>query len=384
MGGCPCCDFDLFLPPPRQEENNGKEKDAEGLPPLCGPNDSSPMDPKQALEMLVMNAAAATAPLCLMDTHGHAHLERDRDETYQVVQDDDLVHLVPLGRSGLPDLRAIVCAGEPADWQTTLNFAARSNCYLPALGIHPWYLGDHERLPHDWMTQLEDLLVDHPSAIVGEIGLCKMARRTRQYPGGKAAAMELQRTVFRQQLEVAARLQRPVSVHCVDQHGILVSVLHDILVHRSKGGDDHRSCLPPTIAMHSFTGTAHQAMELLKWEDQLESDNRSPLFYFGFSHTVNYVMNHSEKARRKGRDTVRSIPMNRLMVESDVHSSQDLLGGTLGAVAYVAWARDETIHHVANVTSENGMRFLTAVQKSASTAFSIDSIQGSPSLPQVK
>ena len=345
--GCPCCDFDLFLPP---QENSNDEDPKPLTHPLSGPSDS-PVDPIRALGMLIPTMMN-TAPLCLVDTHSHAQLERERDETYNV-QDVNR----SLG-SSFPEIKAIICAVEPADWKATLNLASTSSRYLPALGIHPWYLGDG--LPKEWLSQLEDLLIEHPSAIVGEIGLCKMARWARLYEGGKAAAMEIQRHVFLQQLELAARLRRPVSVHCVDQHGIFASVLNEIL-HRYEGGD-RRLCLPPTIAMHSFTGTARQAKELLKMEEQLESDDKSPLFFFGFSHTVNYAMNSSEKSRRKGRETVRSIPTNRLMVESDVHSSQDLLGGTLGAVAYVAWAREETIHHVANLTAENAMRFLAAVR----------------------
>jgi TatD DNase family protein len=287
----------------------------------------------------------------LVDTHGHPQLERDRDETYNVVQD---VNYAPMSS---PELKAIICAVEPADWKATLDLASKSNKYLPALGVHPWYLGDG--LPDDWLSQLEGLLLEHPSAIVGEIGLCKMARWTRHFDGGKAAALEMQRQVFQQQLDLAARLRRPVSVHCVNQHGAFVEVLKDI-IQRCKGGD-LRSCFPPTIAMHSFTGTEHQAKELLKLEEQLASEDKLPLFYFGFSHTVNYVMNTSEKSRRKGREAVCSIPADRLVVESDVHSSQDLLGGTVGAIAYVAWARGETMHYVANLTSENGIRFLTNV-----------------------
>jgi Tat protein secretion system quality control protein TatD with DNase activity len=333
--GCPCCDFDLFLPPTSPNESS-----REPAPP-----GDSPIGPKPAFETLIR----MKAPL-LVDTHGHPQLERDRDETYDV---NDVKDLTCAG----PELKAIICAVEPADWSATLDLASKSNRYLPALGIHPWYLGDE--LPEDWLSQLERLLLEHPSAIVGEIGLCKMARWTRQYDDGKAAAMEIQRQIFQQQLELAARLRRPVSVHCVNQHGILVDVIKDLLKRGERG--DQRLCFPPTIAMHSFTGTAHQARELLKIEEQLLSEDTSPLFYFGFSHTVNYVMNTSEKSRRKGLETVRSIPANRLMVESDVHSTIDLMGGTVGAVSYVAWARNETIPYIASITSENGIRFLTSV-----------------------
>ena len=351
--GCPCCAFDLFLPP--DVVVVAGDAASTGTPDIPGPpdNDDAPVDPQQALRILLASTTAReeASPLILLDTHGHAQLERDRDETYNLHSldgnddGDDGGHAV--------QLKAIVCAVEPADWKATLDLSAQSSLYLPALGIHPWYLGDG--LPDNWLVELETLLVEHPSAIVGEIGLCKMARWTRQYADGKAAALEIQRNVFQQQLQLAARLRRPVSVHCVNQQGVLVQVLKSIVEIAAANGDP-RQVLPPAIAMHSFTGTAHHAKELLALEKQWKFDHR--LFYFGFSHTVNYVMNTSEKSRRKGREAVCSIPPDRLLVESDVHSSQDLLGGIAGAVAYVAWARQESIPHVAKLTSRNGMSFL--------------------------
>ena len=113
------------------------------------------------------------------------------------------------------------------------------------------------------------MLLEHNQAIVGEIGLCKMAKWVRQHPGGKAEGMEIQRNVFEKQLRLAARLGRPVSVHVVNQHGIFVSVIRSILEESStskenNGKDDGqwRSGLPPAIGMHSFTGTAHHVKEL--------------------------------------------------------------------------------------------------------------------------
>jgi Tat protein secretion system quality control protein TatD with DNase activity len=108
--------------------------------------------------------------------------------------------------------------------------------------------------------------------------------------------------------------------------------------------------------MHSFTGTAHHVKELLELENKIPLEK--PLFYFGFSHAVNYAMCTSDKSRRKGREAVRAVPTNRLMVESDVHSPQDLLGGTAGAIAYVAWARNKSIEDIAETTSRNALVFV--------------------------
>ena len=71
------------------------------------------------------------------------------------------------------------------------------------------------------------------------------------------------------------------------------------------------------------------------------------MFYFSFSHSVNHLMCTSEKARRRGTEVVRSVPSDRLLVESDVHASIDVTLGTAGAVAYAAHVRGERIEDVA-------------------------------------
>lgn len=350
--GCPCCSFDLFLPDSlKQSDNSGPETDAEVSDSTTQNDIDEPCTPQEVLGVLLQQQNDSPIPrYTLVDTHGHAQLDRDRDESYLVSDELEGVDQI--------QLKSIVCAVQPNDWLATLEMASKSNQVLPALGIHPWYLED--RLPIGWLETMEQLLLEHPGAIVGEIGLCKMARWTRHYADGKAAALEIQREVFRQQLQLAAKLRRPVSVHCVNQHGVFKSVLEEVIQQARSEGKRAIDALPPKIAMHSFTGTAHQAKELIAMEQGFVDDQAEfPVFYFGFSHTVNYVMNTSTKARRKGRDAVKSIPSNRLLVESDVHAESDLLAGTAGAIGYVAWARSETIQDVTETTAKNGMTFLS-------------------------
>ena len=69
----------------------------------------------------------------------------------------------------------------------------------------------------------------------------------------------------------------------------------------------------------------------------------------------------SERARKKGLESVRSVPCDRLLVESDVHTPGDVVLGTAGSVAYVAHARGEPIEDVAQQTTLNGLRFLNCL-----------------------
>ena len=219
--------------------------------------------------------------------------------------------------------------------------------------------------------------------------------------------MQLQKLVFRKQIELAATWSRPVTVHCVNMHGAFLEVMNEILQqtkdaysskHNVSDQNDTlqhfvRSAFPPAIAMHSFTGTAQHIQDLLLFESEVMdpdrinntsrvprkqkkqtvynvdpkessnngSDGQNYLFYFGFSHAVNHLMCTSEKARRKGIEAVISVPSDRLLVESDIHSTADVSLGTAGAVAYVAFARGDTLSDVAEQTTRNGLRYFSSL-----------------------
>lgn len=379
---CPCCafEFDLFLPPSSEHISSAIDNDG-------GDEASSTVGTTELLSISqvasVLAAAAATNddnsnnPILIIDTHGHAQLNRDRDPTYDLsINNDDMTTFKRI------HLQSLACAVEPADFERTLEYASASTSILPALGVHPWYIiesGVHLTDNNDdWLIRLEDLLRRHPAALVGEIGLCKIARWVRSYPEGKAAAMQIQKQVLKQQLRLAAKLQRPVSVHCVSAHGLFVTTIQELMTEQVEGGA--AAAIPPAIAMHSFTGTAHHVKELLDLETTIRQRRRqgkktnkrreeqnTPLFYFGFSHAVNYAMCSSDKSRRKGMEAVKAVPLDRLLVESDVHHHDDVLGGTLGAIAYVARARREAnIVDLAASTTRNAQRFLAHTSHDAS------------------
>ena len=297
--------------------------------------------------------------ITLMDTHGHAHLERRNDDSAYTVQEE--------GEDSINNILSLTCAVSPEDWVCCLAFAAQSTLRRAAIGVHPWYLDKLDESA-TWLQDLEALLQAHPKCLVGEIGLCKQAKFLRTFPGGKIEAVQIQQRVFVQQLQLATRYQRPVSIHCVNEQNYLLQTLKD-----------HAANLPPTIALHSFTGTAHHVQQLLKWEATLVK-RTSPLIYFGFSHSINYSMSSSEKSRRQTIQAICQVPTNRLLAESDVHSSRHVAAGTAGAVAYIAWALQSnattggsnndnnnnnnksiqvmSIETVAQWTTQNAMRFL--------------------------
>jgi len=433
---CPCCSFllkeGLFLP--WNVENDISDDSSERKNVQIESIDEV-MTPEEALRKIISENNQSTSEgkrnVLLVDTHGHPHLNRDIQ--YSNHFSNEAKKELNIKSTIQQGVVSLTCAVSPLDWDSALQYASQSSWILPALGVHPWYLGDilsntttitngtdppenatdavdiKKYLNWEWLDTLETHLAQHPHLLVGEIGLCKMAKFVREFPsekGGKTTALQLQKRVFRKQLELAAKWSRPVSVHCVNMHGSFMGVLRDVLsdAKRSaeasggmKGGDDDayrcalRRAFPPAIAMHSFTGTAHHAKEILEFEKELlhpesvddggrkrrkqklqtkgmepQSDERNAevdevIFYFGFSHVINHLMCTSEKARRKGMEAVRSIPSNRLLIESDVHAQEDVALGTAGALAFVAQVREQPIEKLSDDCVKNGLKFLDSV-----------------------
>jgi len=128
------------------------------------------------------------------------------------------------------------CATAPADWQAVkLVEAEHSSAQLviiPAYGVHPWYVED---LYSDWLELLEYYLELNPVAPLGEIGLDGIR---------KSVSRELQRSVLTIQLEMAARLQRPVILHGARAWGELADIVKPFAGRL------------PAIIVHGFSGSA--------------------------------------------------------------------------------------------------------------------------------
>jgi hypothetical protein len=109
-------------------------------------------------------------------------------------------------------------------------------------------------------------------------------------------------------------------------------------------------------------GTSHHVQNLLQWKRHLrlrqKLSSNELLTYFEFSHSDNYIICASTKAKRQGEEALRSIPRNRLLVESDVHCSDHVILGASGSVAYLDQYLSESVEGVADFITQNGLRFL--------------------------
>jgi TatD DNase family protein len=240
--------------------------------------------------------------LPLIDTHSH-------------------VHAVPRGLA-----HCVVVGTSPDDWPRVASLRREPKLTI-GFGVHPWYVGD---APSDWAATLERRLLECPDAIVGEIGLDR---------GRRGAPWDAQRAAFASQLALAARLRRPVSVHCVRAHGACL--------------DDLRACEPPppAVALHSFSGAAELARNYAR-------QVAAPV-YFGFSASLSLQSSSFGEA-------VRAVAADRLLLESDAADADDAAAGCAAVLAALADARGWSLAEAAERTRRNAHEFLAAVGGGAS------------------
>ena len=223
-----------------------------------------------------------------------------------------------------------VMSTHPRDFQSVLQLRQQYPTILPCLGVHPWFL--HELTPSDWnlttpsvstltttqkipqwVANLEELLIEHPYAPVGEIGLDNFHFDGDKF--GKDHIKELTTPLSTQvealeyQLTLATTYQRPVSLHCVRAIGKIMEVITK--VQRING-------LPPCIYFHAFAGKAATVTQLIKSYEKSSKKNKQvksatttmTKLYFGFAPIINF-------SSPKTLEVIKTVGLDRLVLETD-------------------------------------------------------------------
>jgi TatD DNase family protein len=130
--------------------------------------------------------------MCLFDAH--LHLRDDRLWPYLARMFEAMDNV---GIKGYLD-----CASHPKEWVRIPTPPSHFKAFS-AYGVHPWFAQD---ISHTHLQRLEAILSSQPQACIGEIGLDGLRPTTH-------AQRDAQRTLLIDQLELAARWQRPVILH---------------------------------------------------------------------------------------------------------------------------------------------------------------------------
>jgi TatD DNase family protein len=246
----------------------------------------------------------------LIDSHAHVdfpQFNRDRQAVVQRAREAGVVAIVNIG-TNLTSSR------------TSVALAERHEFIYATVGIHPH---DAESATQDALKELQTL-ASHPKVVaVGEIGLDYY----RDY-----SPRPVQRQAFRDQLDLASAVGRPVVIHSRDAHAEVLDTL------KHWGG---------TGVLHTYAA----GLELL--------DEALALgFSIGISGPVTFP------SAERLREVVRSVPLDRLLVETDCpYLSPAPHRGKRNEPAYVklvakavAQVRDASLELIASATTKNARR----------------------------
>ncbi len=202
----------------------------------------------------------------LIDTHAHLDFPQFNEDLNQVLQ-----------RARESGVIAVLNAG--TDEQGSERSVELSKKYPQigaSVGIHPH---DAARVSAGWLKKMEQLAGEKTVLAVGETGLDFYR---------DLSPREDQEQVFREQIRLACRVEKPVIVHSRKAHAETLQILKEEKLPSCAG------------VMHCFSGDRGQAEAFLELG-----------FYISLAGPLTYPRSHNL------RDLLNYIPEDRLLLETD-------------------------------------------------------------------
>ncbi len=223
--------------------------------------------------------------MALIDTHAHLDFPKFKGDLDQA-----------LHRARQAGVEAVVNAG--ADERSSRRSVELSKKYpqvSASVGIHPHSAAEASK---NWVEMLEKLAREDTVLAIGEMGLDYYRNLSPR---------EDQDKVFREQLRLACRVQKPVIIHSRDAHEETLQVLKEETLPEEGG------------VMHCFSGDRRLAEAFLDLG-----------FYISLAGPLTYPKSHAL------RDLLHYIPENRLLFETDApYLSPQAYRGKRNEPAYV-------------------------------------------------
>ena len=202
----------------------------------------------------------------LIDTHAHLDFPQFRGDFDKVLE-----------RARDAGVEAILNAGaDEASSKRSVELSLTYPWISASVGIHPHSAA---KVKKGWLGRLEELAREKTVLALGEMGLDfyrNLSPRSEQ------------EQVFRQQLQLARRLDKPVIIHSRQAHAEILNILEN-------------ERLPGRVGvMHCFSGTLEQMQAFLDLG-----------FYISIAGPVTYPRSHDL------RELLGHIPADRLLLETD-------------------------------------------------------------------
>ncbi|MFZ5982350.1 MAG: TatD family hydrolase [Patescibacteria group bacterium] len=266
----------------------------------------------------------------LIDTHAHVNFNAYKDDAEAVLK-----------RAFENDTGVINVGSEFRTSQRAVEMAERyeSGVYA-AIGLHPIHLSSeayHDRVDEyeevDFIPAVEEYdadkyqeLAKSPKVVaIGEIGLDYFHAEDNK---------ELQKKVFREQIDLACELNLPIIVHCRKAHDDIIEILRD---KKKEHGQKLRG------VVHCFTGNLKQA-EIYTTELN---------FYLGWNGIITFTDAYDK--------VLQNIDLKYFVVETDCPYLTPIpFRGKRNEPLYVekvaekiAEIKGKTLQKIAEITSEN-------------------------------
>ncbi|CAG8573414.1 9386_t:CDS:2 [Cetraspora pellucida] len=196
-----------------------------------------------------------------------------------------------------------------------------------------------------WFDKLENLIKINKSALIGEVGLDKSARLTdpkTQSLSKVQTTIQHQIAILEKQLDLAAKYNRAVSLHCVQATGQIIELLDRKVLSQQP--------LPPRICMHSYGGSV-DTIRILTAARPKKKKKLQVEIYFSFSIVIN------ERYSRL-HDLIRAVPEDKLLIESDFHSPDGLDNLMERIALLVSEAKGWTLTTTLEKTFQNFLKFI--------------------------
>lgn len=171
----------------------------------------------------------------------------------------------------------MICVGTDLEMsKKAIELTEKYDGIWATVGSHPNESGEFKIADYEELAK-------HPKVVaIGEIGL-------DYYRTPEKEKQEKQKEAFRQFLELAKKLGKPIIIHCRDAHDDLLAILnsHSLIPKLGLRG-----------IIHSFTGTSADATRYLKLG-----------FYIGLNGIITFSDAYDE--------FIKVLPLNRILIETD-------------------------------------------------------------------
>jgi len=253
----------------------------------------------------------------LIDSHAHIDFP-------QFAEDREAM-LERARAAGVTTLLAIGSGPGPEKLDAAIPFAEQHDWIYATVGTHPHEAKDLTRAHLERLAQL----AGHPRVIAyGEIGLDYFYDHSPR---------DVQQSVFREQMELAAKAKLPIIIHCRDAWADCMGMLEQHWHPTGLGG-----------ILHCFTSTLEDAQRGLE---------------MGFM--ISFAGNSTYPKAQNLRDVAKALPLEKLLIETDSPflAPQPYRGkrnepAYVGEVAKaIGSVRNLAAEEIASATAENFRRF---------------------------